>query len=112
VACDFHNREVLGIDPYFALKQILVFAFRHGLQDKTVIRADCLLSSQRERIVCGRDRTVALTYFRVSGSTSCNGRGRWCVNNRSTKVHSWRCRRRPILRGLWSSSGRQAKPAL
>src|SRR6267378_336908 len=29
VACDFHNREVRGVDPYFPLKQILVFAFRN-----------------------------------------------------------------------------------
>jgi hypothetical protein len=33
VACDFHNREVLGVDPYFPLKQILVFAFRNRLQN-------------------------------------------------------------------------------
>src|SRR5258708_16205221 len=31
VTCDFHNREVLGVDPYFPLKQILIFAFRNGL---------------------------------------------------------------------------------
>src|SRR5260370_15538117 len=46
-ACDFHNREVLGVDPYFPLKQILIFAFRHGLQDKTVIRADFFFPRQR-----------------------------------------------------------------
>src|SRR5713101_389574 len=31
VACDFHNREVPGVDPYYPVKQILIFAFRNGL---------------------------------------------------------------------------------
>ena len=30
LACDFCNREVLGVDPYFPLKQTLIFAFRNG----------------------------------------------------------------------------------
>src|SRR5580704_6515660 len=60
VACDFHNREVLGVDPYSPFKQILISAFRHGPKNKTVIRADFLLASQRERIVHGGDRTVVM----------------------------------------------------
>jgi len=30
VACDFHNREILGVVPYFSLKKILLFAFWNG----------------------------------------------------------------------------------
>ena len=36
---DFHNREVVGIDPYFPLEQILVFAFRSGFENEAMIRA-------------------------------------------------------------------------
>ena len=34
-------------------------------------------------------RSLVLSFF---GSTSCNGRGRWCVSIRSTNADSWRCR--------------------
>src|ERR1700730_2408028 len=47
---DFHNREVRGIDPYFPFKQILVFAFGHGLYNEAMIRADVLFPSQCEGI--------------------------------------------------------------
>src|SRR5229473_6077632 len=60
VAGDFHNREVLGVDPYFPLEQIFLFAFRSGLENKAMIWADVLFTRKRKRVVRGGDRTVAM----------------------------------------------------
>src|SRR5260370_28704890 len=44
MAGDFHNREVFGIDPYFPLEQILVFAFRSGFENEAMKRPSFLLT--------------------------------------------------------------------
>jgi hypothetical protein len=41
VACNFHNREVLSIDPYSSLKKILLFAFRNGPRSELNFLATC-----------------------------------------------------------------------
>src|SRR5258706_8109062 len=60
VAGDFNNRKILCVDPYFPFKQILLIAFRGGLENKAMIRADFLFSGEREHIVRGRDRAVKM----------------------------------------------------
>src|SRR5712692_7371244 len=58
VAGDFHDREIIGIDPYFPLEQILLPALRSSLDDKAMIRAEILFSGKRKCVVRARDRTV------------------------------------------------------
>src|SRR5260370_23821555 len=58
VAGDFHDREVFDIDPYFPFEQVLLFAFRSGLENEAMVWAEVLFTGQRERVVRGRDRTV------------------------------------------------------
>src|SRR5260370_4716503 len=60
VAPDFHNREILRIDPYFPFEEILVFALRSGLENQAMIWADFLLPGQLELVVRGRDRAVMM----------------------------------------------------
>src|SRR6266478_5399880 len=51
VAGDFHDREIIGTDPYFPLEQILLLALRSRLDDKAMIRAEILFSDSRECVV-------------------------------------------------------------
>src|SRR4029077_4472575 len=60
VAGDFHNCEVLGVDPYFPLEQILLPAFRSSLENKAMIRADVVFAGQCKRVVRRGNRTVAM----------------------------------------------------
>src|SRR5260370_18211198 len=48
---DFRDREVLRIDPYFPLEEILVISLWSGLKDETVVRAQVLLRDHFERVV-------------------------------------------------------------
>src|SRR6266481_6358753 len=60
VAGDFHDREVVGINPYFPLEQILIFAFRSGLENEAVIWANFFLPRKKERVVSRGDCTVVV----------------------------------------------------
>src|SRR5260370_32370918 len=46
VAGDFHDREVFAIDPYFPFEQVLLFAFRSGLQNEAMVWASVLFPGQ------------------------------------------------------------------
>jgi len=60
MAGDFHNREVVGIDPNFPLEQILVFAFRSGFENEAMIRPSFLLTDQQERVIRSCNRAVVM----------------------------------------------------
>ncbi len=60
MAGDFHDREIIGIDPYFPLEQILLLSLRSGLENKAMIRAEILFSGQRKCVVRAGDRTVMM----------------------------------------------------
>jgi hypothetical protein len=50
-------------------------------------------SETTEEPIRGKSRVRSLV-FKLLGSSSCHGRGRWFVNIRSTNADSWRCCRR------------------
>src|SRR5260370_38409365 len=60
VASDFHDRELVALNPYFPLEQILIFPFRSGLENEEVIRVNFFPPRKKERVVIRRACTSVL----------------------------------------------------
>jgi hypothetical protein len=60
MAFDADNGIVLDVNPYFAIKQILVSPFGNRLRDERTVRPELLLTNQVEGVVGGGDGAIVL----------------------------------------------------